>query len=214
MIVLINPASTPSPRKPLPMSVLAVGSLLEGEFDYTIVDGNLEPDVIGRVTAIAERQPLTAIGMTVMPGPQLSQAVPLSRALKRQFAGVPIVWGGYFPSQHPEPVLHDDAIDYCIRGQGEQSFLALMRVLTHGGALDTVRGLSFRDHGQVRHNPLSALTQLDALPIWPYHRVEMSRYFHRHYLGSRVGAHHSTTWTSSSQRRVRLRSQNASLSSA
>ena len=43
MIVLFNPWSTPSPKKPLPMSLLAIGSLLEGEFDYRIVDGNLEP---------------------------------------------------------------------------------------------------------------------------------------------------------------------------
>ncbi len=42
MIVLFNPWSTPSPKKPLPMSLLAVGALLEGEFDYAIVDGNLD----------------------------------------------------------------------------------------------------------------------------------------------------------------------------
>ena len=34
MIVLFNPWSTPSEKKPLPMSLLALGALLEGEFDY------------------------------------------------------------------------------------------------------------------------------------------------------------------------------------
>src|SRR6185503_8172681 len=38
MIVLYNPWSTPSNKKPLPMSLLAVASKLEGEFDYEIVD--------------------------------------------------------------------------------------------------------------------------------------------------------------------------------
>ena len=47
VIVLFNPWSTPSPKKPLPMSLLALGSLLEGEFDYRIVDGNVEPDPVG-----------------------------------------------------------------------------------------------------------------------------------------------------------------------
>ncbi len=28
--------------------------------------------------------------------------------------------------------------------------------------------------------------------MWPYERVEMPRYFHRHYLGDRVGTHHSS----------------------
>jgi radical SAM superfamily enzyme YgiQ (UPF0313 family) len=192
VIVLINPASTFSPRKPLPMSVLAVGALLEGEFEYAIVDGNLEQDVVSRVASIAERTPLTAMGLTVMAGPQLVEAVRLSRALKRRFPGVPIVWGGYFPSQHPEAVLRDEAIDYCIRGQGEQAFLSLMRVLVRGGTLAGIGGLSYRERGTARHNALSPLTPLDALPPWPYERVEMERYFHRHYLGNRVGAHHTS----------------------
>jgi hypothetical protein len=52
MIVLLNPWSTPSPKKPLPMSLLAVGALLEGEFDYEIVDGNVESDPAARIAAI------------------------------------------------------------------------------------------------------------------------------------------------------------------
>jgi radical SAM superfamily enzyme YgiQ (UPF0313 family) len=192
MIVLVNPVSTPSPRKPLPMSVLAVAALLEHEFDYAIVDANVEPDACERIVSMAEGTPLTAIGITVMPGPQLVDAVRLSRALKRRLPGVPIVWGGYFPSQHADTVLRDAAADFCVRGQGEQSFLALMRVLTRGGALGDVAGVSYREDGAIKHTPTGPLVPLDTLPLWPYHRVEMPRYFHQHYLGRRVGAHHSS----------------------
>jgi radical SAM superfamily enzyme YgiQ (UPF0313 family) len=192
MIALVNPASTHSPRKPLPMSVLAVGALLEGAFDYEIVDANITGNVCERIVALAERTTLTAVGMTVMAGPQLVDALRLSRAIKGRLPGVPIVWGGYFPSQHADTVLGDPAVDYCIRGQGEQSFIALMRVLESGGALSSIPGLSHRDGGRVVHVPLAPLVALDSLPMWPYHRVEMSRYFHQHYLGRRVGAHHSS----------------------
>ena len=72
MIVLFNPWSTPSPKKPLPMSLLAIGSMLEGEFDYRIVDGNVERRCrSARSSRSPSKQPLTAIGVTVMPGPQL-----------------------------------------------------------------------------------------------------------------------------------------------
>jgi hypothetical protein len=192
MIVLLNPWSTPSPKKPLPMSLLALGALLEGELDYCIVDGNVEPDPVERIVSIAERTPLTSIGVTVMPGPQLQHAVRASRALKARLPGVAIVWGGYFPSQHPEVCLADPAVDYCVRGQGEHAFVALMRVLASGGALDSIGGLSFRKNGGVMHTALPALAAIDALPLWPYQRVEMDRYFHRHYLGARVGTHHSS----------------------
>jgi radical SAM superfamily enzyme YgiQ (UPF0313 family) len=88
--------------------------------------------------------------------------------------------------------LRDAAIDYCIRGQGELSFLSLVRVLAQGGGLDTVAGLSYVENGRVRHNPTTPLVPLDGLPRWPYDRLDMRHYFHRHYLGARVGAHHSS----------------------
>jgi anaerobic magnesium-protoporphyrin IX monomethyl ester cyclase len=192
MIVLYNPWSTPSPKKPLPMSLLAVASMLEGEFDYEIVDGNLVDDAAGRIVELGRARRLTAIGITVMPGPQLNRAVPDSRRLKEALPDVPIVWGGYFPSQHAGTVLKDAAIDFCVHSQGEHTFLELVRVLARGGSLGDIAGLSYRENGHVRSNPRRPLTPVEELPDWPYHRVPMERYLHKHYLGDRVGAHHSS----------------------
>ena len=192
MIVLYNPWSTPSYKKPLPMSLLAVAALLEGEFDYEIVDANLLADPVGRIIDIGLQKKLTAIGFSVMPGPQLNHAVPDAQRLKAALPGVPIVWGGYFPSAHADVALKEDYIDYCIHSQGEQTFLELMRALTHGGSLSDINGLIYKDNGQVVHNPHRPLIPLDNLPTWPYHRLPMERYFHKHYLGNRVGTHHSS----------------------
>ena len=192
MIVLFNPWSTPSAKKPLPMSLLAIGSMLEGEFDYRIVDGNVDPDAVETIARLGEATSLTAIAITVMPGPQLQHAVRASRALKARLPGVPIIWGGYFPSQHADTCLKDNAVDYCVRGQGEGAFVDLIRVLARGGSLDEISGLSYRKRDAIHHAPIAALVQLDALPSWPYERLDMARYFHRHYLGHRVGSHHSS----------------------
>ncbi len=191
MVLLYNPRSTFSQRTPLPMSLLAVASTL-GERDVEIVDGNCEPDPVGRIIASATRNRPTAIGVTVMPGPQLNQALPDTRRLKAALPDVPIVWGGYFPSQHATTVLHDDAVDYCVVGQGERAFPALLDTLDHGGALSSIPGLVYRDAGAVRDNGPAALEPLDPLPQWPYDRLPMERYLHTHYLGRRVGAHHSS----------------------
>lgn len=192
MIVLLNPWSTPSPKRPLPMSLLALAALLDGERDYEIVDGNLCPDPVAVIEALSAAKPIDAIGVTVMPGPQLAQSVRVSRALKRRLPGVPIIWGGYFPSQHAEVCLRDDAVDFCVRGQGEHTFVSLLAALSHGGALADIPGLSYRRDGRVHHTPDRPLTELEPLPEWPYHRLPMERYLHRHYLGARVAAHHSS----------------------
>jgi len=192
MIVLYNPWSTPSIKKPLPMSLLAVAALLEGEFEYEIVDANLLADPIGRIIEIGQRRPLTAVGFTVMPGPQLNHAVPDAQRLKAALPGVPIVWGGYFPSAHADVALKENYVDYCVHSQGEQTFLELVRVLAHGGDLSAVAGIVYKDNGQIKHNPHRTLIALDKLPLWPYHKLPMERYLHKHYLGSRVGTHHSS----------------------
>jgi len=192
MIILYNPWSTPSHKKPLPMSLLAVAALLEGKIAYEIVDGNVHDDPVGAIIDVGRAKKLTAIGITVMPGPQLNYAVPHSRRLKAALPGVPIVWGGYFPSHHADTVLLDDAIDFCIHGQGEQTFIELIHLLTEGGDPASIPGLIFKDNGTVRHNTRRALLPLDDLPDWPYHRLPMEHYFHKHYLGNRVGAHHSS----------------------
>ncbi len=192
MIVLFNPWSTPSPKRPLPMSLLAVGSMLEGEFDYKIVDGNIEADPVGVILALASRQPLTAIAVTVMPGPQLRAAVSGCRQLKRALPSVPILWGGYFPSQHADACLSEATVDVCIIGQGEQTMLDVMRARRDGGSLSSIAGVAYREKGGIHRTPPRPLTPLDSLPDWQYDRLPMDRYFHKHYLGNRVATHHSS----------------------
>jgi anaerobic magnesium-protoporphyrin IX monomethyl ester cyclase len=192
MIVLFNPWSTPSPKKPLPMSLLSIGSMLEGEFEYCIVDGNLEADPVGRILSIHGKSPIRAVAVTVMPGPQLRAAVMGCRQLKRMLPGVPIVWGGYFPSQHADACLSEGTVDVCVRGQGERTFVEVIRALRSGGDLSAINGVSFRSNGAVHHTAPRALTALDDLPPWPYQRLPMEKYFHKHYLGDRVATHHSS----------------------
>jgi len=192
MIVLFNPWSTPSPKKPLPMSLLAIGSTLEDEFEYRIVDGNLEADPVGTILAIAEKHRIHAIAVTVMPGPQLRAAVMGCRQLKRMLPDVPIIWGGYFPSQHADACLSETTVDVCVNGQGELTLFELMRALRDSSPLSSIAGITFKQNGTIVRTSPRALTPLDELPDWPYHRLPMERYFHKHYLGDRVATHHSS----------------------
>jgi radical SAM superfamily enzyme YgiQ (UPF0313 family) len=127
-----------------------------------------------------------------MPGPQLRAAVMSCRQIKRMLPDVPIVWGGYFPSQHASACLSESTVDICVRGQGEATVLELFRVMRDGGSLAGVDGITYRESGKIRQGPPRALTPLDELPDWPYHRLPMERYFHKHYLGNRVATHHSS----------------------
>ena len=105
-VVLINPRMCSRRSVRLPLSLLALGAVLEGEFDYEIIDGNIDPDPIGSALAAVARGPCALVGMTVMPGPQVAPAIALATAIRVAHPDVPIAWGGYFPTLYPDAAIN------------------------------------------------------------------------------------------------------------
>ena len=96
MIVLFHPRSTKPKNRRLPLSVLYLGAVLEGREEYEIVDGNVDADPLATLDALVENNLVELLGVSVMPGPQLLQAVAVCRAFREKHPRIPIVWGGYF----------------------------------------------------------------------------------------------------------------------
>ena len=196
MILLFNPLSTTPGKQPLPLSVLSLAAVLEGKEPWSLVDGNIIADpaaeIIARLSSIdAPERSLLAV--SVMPGPQLSQAVPVCKAVRAARADVPVVWGGYFPTQHADTVLQSSFVDFVVRSQGERPLLQLLEALRSERPFETVESLSWKDaNGTVIHNASGAMVPLDDLPDLPYARVAMREYIHPTYLGRRTVAHNSS----------------------
>ena len=196
MIVLFNPLSTSPGKQPLPLSLMSLAAVLERTSEpWRLVDGNLTAhpaaEIIARLTAVPPAE-IALLAVTVMPGPQLTQAVSVCRRVKAALPHVPIVWGGYVPTQHSDTVLQSPLVDFVIRSQGERPLVELIGALRTRGSLDRVSGLSWKAGAHVIHNPLGAMTPLDDLPDLPYHRVEMEQYIHKNYLGRRTAAHNTS----------------------
>jgi radical SAM superfamily enzyme YgiQ (UPF0313 family) len=195
MIVFFNPLSTTPGKQPLPLSLLSLAAVIDRRYRWCLVDGNITPDpgseIVERLSSGVPTGP-TVLAVTVMPGPQLTQAVAVCRQVKSMLPHVPIVWGGYFPTQHANVVLQSPYVDFVVRSQGEQPFLALIDALESGGSLHAVRSLSWRAGQQIVNTPIGAPTAPDDLPDLPYSRMNMRRYLHRNYLGRRTVAHSSS----------------------
>jgi radical SAM superfamily enzyme YgiQ (UPF0313 family) len=125
-----------------------------------------------------------------MPGNQLKHAIEHTRWLKDRVAGLSVIWGGYFPSLHADTVLRSDMVDVVARGQGEETLLEWLGALENGGDLAAIRGLSWKDNGEIRHNPERAFADLNRFPGFPYHKIaDMEEYVIRTYLGERTLCH-------------------------
>src|SRR5450631_3136690 len=124
-IVLFNPrASNSKPR--IPNSILQVAASISGKYNYIIVDGNLETDPLQKILNYFKNQTIHFFGCTVMPGPQLKQAIPITKKIKELYPHVKTIWGGYFPSSHPEIVLNSSFVDVIINGMGDKCFPQLL----------------------------------------------------------------------------------------
>lgn len=196
MITFYNPQSSAGRKPILPLSLLAVGAVLEGDHDYRILDGNLEADPLAGLDEAIRDDPSSRplLAMTVMPGPQLRQAVPLCRELKRRHPRLTLVWGGYFPTQHWDVCLRGGLVDYVVRGHGEHVFQQLLDHLHTGlPLLADIPGLAYlAPDGRPVSNALAPLPHPARLPDVNFDRVPVERYIRRTYLGSRTLGYHSS----------------------
>ncbi|MDB5393593.1 MAG: B12-binding radical protein [Rhodospirillales bacterium] len=193
MILFYNPVSSASKKPVLPMSLLAVGAMLEGKEEYRIIDGNLVEDGLAALRGAIHATHADILCMTVMPGPQLSDAVPICKALKGEFPGLVIVWGGYFPTLHGPVVMKERYVDFVFRGHSELAFGDFVQKIRRGEEVSAIVGLAWRGSDGLAHlNPKPPVPDINALPDFSYERIDMERYVRASFLGTRTIAHHTS----------------------
>ena len=64
-----------------------------------------------------------------------------------------VVLGGHHPTALPEAVLKCQDVDVVVRGEGERTFLELIRNIENKSDLTDVLGISLKKNGAIFHNP-------------------------------------------------------------
>ena len=102
----------------------------------------------------------------------------LMRAVKTHFPSVKVVAGGAHASAEPEHVLRHTPVDVVVVGEGEQTFLELLRTLGNWpAALPSISGLVYRDGGHIRRTAERTLIDdLDSVPMPAWDLVNQRDY--------------------------------------
>ena len=194
MIVLYNPVSSASRKPVLPLAVLALAARMS--WRVVIVDGNIERHPVGRIASLVagHGDGPVILGVTVMPGPQLQDALRVCRELRAREVPLTIVWGGYFPTQHWSCCVSDVCVDYVIRGHGDEAFPQLVEHLLQGkGDLSAIEGLAWRDENGGALNPgVAKARDAGETAVWPFELVDVAKYIRPTFLGSRTLGYHSS----------------------
>lgn len=194
-VVLFNPRSANSKHR-IPNSILQVGASIHGQREYVFVDGNLERDPWAAIKRHLDTGEFGYFGTTVMPGPQLRQAIPFARKVREQYPDVVNIWGGYFAANQHRVVLESGYVDYVINGPGDVAFPGLLNALEVGSPVTEVPNLIYRENGQIVKTAKQDLIDQDSLPALPYDYLgsfyPLRNYLGRTFLGSRTIAYHSS----------------------
>lgn len=196
-VLLFNPRSANSKHR-IPNSILTVAASIDGLFDYVIIDGNREKDPEQKIIGLLKSGEFRIFGSTVMPGPQLKQAIPITKKIRQQFPQITIIWGGYFASNQYKTVLNSGYIDYVVNGPGDKAFPALLKSITEGtNNFENIENLIYKNTvGEIIKTKKANLYDLDSLPPLPYRKLNdtynFTGYLGNTCLGTKTVAYHSS----------------------
>jgi len=97
--------------------------------------------------------------------------------IKQVLPKIPIVCGGFIASSIPEYLMKRVNIDYCVIGEGEYTFINLLKCLETYGDISLIRGIAYRKEDKIIiTEPAEQISNLDLLPLPAYHLIDMDFY--------------------------------------
>ncbi len=170
-ILLINPVMREdSPPYVFPVGLGIIAAIMQSRgYDVKVFDHNATRCDAGaalREIASAGDVDVIGIGGLITTYKYVKRLIP---ALREKFPRAKIVLGGGITVE-PETIFANIAVDVCVHGEGEHTFLELCNAYRDGaGELDHIDGISFLADGRLRINKPRALEgDLDQFPMPAY----------------------------------------------
>lgn len=206
MIALINPPGLKTfsglqmhtPNPPLGLAYVAAALRLEG-LAYHVIDATGEaldvvrpyPDradfmvqglsfdeIVARLPADSDVVGIGCMFSTLWPITHR-----LADVVRRRFPRALLVLGGEHGTAVPEHVLASSPFDVVVLGEGEETFVELLRTRAAGRPLASVKGIAFRDGARVVQTGLSARRKdIDAIPLPDWDSFPIEEYVARHQI--------------------------------
>jgi anaerobic magnesium-protoporphyrin IX monomethyl ester cyclase len=162
---------------PPPYGILQLAAFLEqkyGDAEIQVLDCNAERlDWSGLEKRIEHFNPDVVASSTLATCNTYISVRTMEIAKKVNPEAVTVAGGQHFTIMAEESLKTYPEIDVIVRGEGEETLVELTQKIHDGQSVSSVKGISFRNNGQITHNsPRPLIENLDSLPFPGYKFVE------------------------------------------
>lgn len=150
----------------------------ETKKDNVIICG-ARPEEIRKI--IEEKKP-DVVGISVPSTALYKNAEIVAIICKEVNPKIITVFGGPDPSVRYKSILENQYCDYCVVGEGEQTFYEFIKSLSFHMPLENIKGLAYKQDGVIHYEPRIFTIDLDEFPFPAFDLVDMDKYLQSRYL--------------------------------
>lgn len=182
-ILLVNPKTSLVARAPsCPLGLLSIASFLNTKgYEVKIVDQTVKKENIEKQIKLFDPD---VVGVSFISAMASEAAIKVSKIAKKH--NKTVVWGGQIISALPELGFKEGCVDFIVIGEGEITFLDLLKTIEKGGSFADVEGLAFMDNCEMRINKQREFADLAEFPILDWSLVDAKRYFQTFFMGKKM----------------------------
>lgn len=163
-----------------PHGLLTVAApVIKAGYSVKLLDQRVEPVTRNIIEQYLSSETI-CVALSVMTGTQILYALKLAQIVRDLTNGkVPIVWGGCHPSVMPEQTLEHEHVDFVVNGEGDETFIELVRALDHKTSFNGIKGLLYKESGKTVRTENRPLLDVEGLLPTPWELVDVEKYIHR-----------------------------------
>jgi anaerobic magnesium-protoporphyrin IX monomethyl ester cyclase len=153
-----------------------IAAILEkAGYPVTLLEANalqLKPEAIADIVSDAD-----IVGITATT-PTIGTALSIARHLKQKNSNFKIILGGPHATLLPEETLVSSSdVDVIVRGEGDETVIALLQAIENHRPLNGVAGISYKLDGKIVHTTdRTSMVDMDSLPYPAFHLLPWKKY--------------------------------------
>lgn len=157
---------------PMPLGLMAIGTYLKKlGHEVRIFNRSIHTDSLSELCRDFGPD---IVGITIISTRMVEDAIKVSRFFKTE--GIPVVWGGIFPSTMPGVILKENYVDFISIGEGEKTWAELLYAIEKGSDLSEIKGLAFKKDGKITINSEREFMKPEEIPTIDYSLVDIGDY--------------------------------------